>query len=135
MTRALITGSSGHVGSNLIRKLSRLDYQIRCIDFDGDHRAYEGYDVELITGDITKKESLYEIFEDVDVVFHTAALINLDRRYRAAIENVNIEGTRNVCEVSVEKGIKKLVHFSSVDAFYRFPIDEPLLEDLSLIHI
>ena len=84
MTRALITGSSGHVGSNLIRKLSRLDYQIRCIDFDGDHRAYEGYDVELITGDITKKESLYEIFDDVDVVFHTAALINLDRRYRTA---------------------------------------------------
>ena len=133
MKLALITGSSGHVGSNLIRKLSRLDYQIRCIDFDGDHRAYEGYDVELITGDITKKESLYKIFDDVDVVFHTAALINLDRRYRAAIENVNIEGTRNVCEVSVEKGIKKLVHFSSVDAFYRFPIDEPLLEDRKLI--
>ena len=133
MTSALITGSSGHVGSNLIRKLSELDYKIRCIDFDGDHRAYEGYDVELIKGDITNKESLYEIFDGIDVVFHTAALINLDRRYRAAIENVNIEGTRNVCEVALEKNIKKLVHFSSVDAFYRFPIDEPLLEDRKLI--
>ena len=39
MSLALITGSSGHVGSNLIRKLSQLDYKIRCIDFDGDHRA------------------------------------------------------------------------------------------------
>ena len=48
MTSALITGSSGHVGSNLIRKLSELDYKIRCIDFDGDHRAYEGYNVDLI---------------------------------------------------------------------------------------
>ena len=133
MSIALITGSSGHVGSNLIRKLSELDYKIRCIDFDGDHRAYEGYDVELIKGDITNKESLYEIFDGIDVVFHTAALINLDRRYRAAIENVNIEGTRNVCEVALEKNIKKLVHFSSVDAFYRFPIDEPLLEDRKLI--
>ena len=123
MTSALITGSSGHVGSNLIRKLSELDYKIRCIDFDRDHRAYEGYNVELIRGDITNKESLYEIFDEIDVVFHTAALINLDRRYRAAIENVNIEGTRNVCEVALEKNIKKLVHFSSVDAFYRFPID------------
>jgi len=130
---ALITGSSGHVGSNLVRKLSELDYKIRCIDFDGDHRAYEGYDVEIIKGDITEKDSLYEIFEGVDVVFHTAALINLDRRYREAIEFVNIEGTRNVCEVALEKGIEKLVHFSSVDAFYRFPIDEPLLEDRKLI--
>ena len=133
MKRALITGSSGHVGSNLVRKLSELDYKIRCIDFDGDHRAYEGYDVEIIKGDITDKDSLYEIFEGVDVVFHTAALINLDRRYREAIEFVNIEGTRNVCEVALEKGIEKLVHFSSVDAFYRFPIDEPLLEDRKLI--
>ena len=48
MKLALITGSSGHVGSNLIRKLSKLDYNIRCIDFDGDHRAYEGFDVEII---------------------------------------------------------------------------------------
>ena len=46
MKLALITGSSGHVGSNLIRKLSKLDYKIRCIDFDGDHSAYEGFDVE-----------------------------------------------------------------------------------------
>ena len=133
MKLALITGSSGHVGSNLIRKLSELDYKIRCIDFDADHRAYEGFDVEVIKGDITNKESLYPIFEGVDVVFHTAALINLDRRFREAIETVNIEGTRNVCEVALEKGINKLIHFSSVDAFYRFPIDEPLLEDRKLI--
>ena len=133
MKLALITGSSGHVGSNLIRKLSKLDYKIRCIDFDGDHRAYEGFDVEIIKGDITNKESLGPIFEGVDVVFHTAALINLDRRFRKAIETVNIEGTRNVCEVALDKGVSKLIHFSSVDAFYRFPIDEPLIEDRKLI--
>jgi nucleoside-diphosphate-sugar epimerase len=102
MTRALITGSSGHVGSNLIRKLHGQNYTIRCIDFDGDHRAYEGYDVEIMKGDITDKDSLYPIFEDVDVVFHTAALINLDRRFRKAIEMINIEGTRNVCDVALE---------------------------------
>ena len=133
MKRALITGSSGHVGSNLIRKLHGQNYTIRCIDFDGDHRAYEGYDIEIMKGDITDKDSLYPIFEDVDVVFHTAALINLDRRFRKAIEVVNIEGTRNVCDVALEQGVKKLIHFSSVDAFYRFPIDEPLLEDRKLI--
>ena len=133
MKRALITGSSGHVGSNLIRKLHEQNYTIRCIDFDGDYRAYDGYDVEIMKGDITDKDSLYPIFKDVDVVFHTAALINLDRRFRKAIEVVNIEGTRNVCDVALEQGVQKLIHFSSVDAFYRFPIDEPLLEDRKLI--
>ena len=133
MKRALITGSSGHVGSKLIRKLHEQNYTIRCIDFDGDHRAYEGFNVEIMKGDITDKDSLYPIFEDVDVVFHTAALINLDRRFRKAIEVVNIEGTRNVCDVALEQGVEKLIHFSSVDAFYRFPIYEPLLEDRKLI--
>ena len=133
MSIALITGSSGHVGSNLIRELSKQDYKIRCIDFDGDHRAYEGFDVELIKGDITNKESLHSVFKNVDIVFHTAALINLDRRYEKQIRQVNVEGTRNVCEAAVKAGVKKLIHFSSVDAFYRFPIEEPLLESRSLI--
>tara|TARA_B000000532_G_scaffold10989_1_gene8088 strand:+ start:1591 stop:2580 length:990 start_codon:yes stop_codon:yes gene_type:complete len=130
---ALITGSSGHVGSNLIRELSKQDYKIRCIDFDGDYRAYEGFNVEVIKGDITNKESLHSVFKNVDIVFHTAALINLDRRYEKQIRQVNVEGTRNVCEAAVKAEVKKLIHFSSVDAFYRFPIEEPLLESRSLI--
>ena len=133
MSIALITGSSGHVGSNLIRELSKQDYKIRCIDFDGDYRAYEGFDVEVIKGDITNKDSLRTVFKNVDIVFHTAALINLDRRYEKQIRRVNVEGTRNVCEAAVKAGVKKLIHFSSVDAFYRFPIEEPLLESRNLI--
>ena len=133
MSLALITGSSGHVGSNLIRELTKHNYKIRCIDFDGDHRAYEGFDVEIIKGDITERDSLVPIFKDVEIVFHTAALINLDRRYRDQIRLVNVFGTENVCQASLNAGVKKLIHFSSVDAFYRFPIEEPLLEDRKLI--
>ena len=133
MSLALITGSSGHVGSNLIRELTKQNYKIRCIDFDGDHRAYEGFDVEIIKGDITERDSLVPIFKDVEIVFHTAALINLDRRYRDQIRLVNVFGTENVCQASLNAGVKKLIHFSSVDAFYRFPIEEPLLENRKLI--
>ena len=133
MSLALITGSSGHVGSNLIRELTKQNYKIRCIDFDGDHRAYEGFDVEIIKGDITERDSLVPIFKGVEIVFHTAALINLDRRYRDQIRLVNVSGTENVCQASLNAGVKKLIHFSSVDAFYRFPIEEPLLENRKLI--
>ena len=45
MSIALITDGSGHVGSNLIKNLEA-NSKIKCIDFDGDHRAYEGYDNE-----------------------------------------------------------------------------------------
>ena len=89
----------------------------------------------MIKGDITNKDSLRSVFKNVDIVFHTAALINLDRRYEKQIRQVNVEGTRNVCEAAVKAGVKKLIHFSSVDAFYRFPIEEPLLESRVLLMI
>ena len=133
MSTALVTGSSGHVGSNFIRQLSKQGFTIRCIDFDGDYRAYEGFEVEVIKGDITNKESLEPVFKNVDIVFHTAALINLDRRYKKQIRLVNVDGTKNVCEAALQAGVKKLIYFSSVDAFYRFPVEEPLLESRKLI--
>jgi dihydroflavonol-4-reductase len=133
MTLALITGGSGHAGAALQRELLNQGYKVRCIDFDKDHRAYEGLEVDLIEGDVTKKDTLWKIFEGVDVVFHTAAFICLDRRYKDLIRNVNVVGTENVCDVALQSGIKKMIHFSSVDAFNRFPIDKPLLEDKELV--
>lgn len=133
MTLALITGGSGHVGANLSRKLLAKGHKVRCIDFDGDHRAFEGYDIELIKGDITDKDSLKKCFKNVDIVFHTAAAIILDRRYESFLRNVNVEGTKNVCQASIESDVKKLIHFSSIDAFNRFPIEEPLYETKELV--
>ena len=45
MSLALITGGSGHVGANLSRELIDQGYKVRCIDFDNDHRAFEGLQV------------------------------------------------------------------------------------------
>ena len=133
MTLALITGGSGHVGANLTRELLNQDINVRCIDFDKDHRAFEGLDVDLIPGSVTDKESLDPIFNNVDIVFHTAAVISLERRNKDLINTVNVEGTRNVCKAAMKHRVKRLIHFSSVDAFDRYPLDEPLLEDRPLI--
>jgi len=133
MTLALITGGSGHVGANLSRELINQGYKVRCIDFDRDYRAFENLDIELVKGDITDKDSLKPAFKDVEIVFHTAAFISLDKRYKNQIRKINVEGTKNVCEASVDANIKKLVHFSSIDAFQREPMDEPLYESRSLV--
>ena len=130
---ALITGGSGHVGANLVRELSSRGYQVRCIDFDNDHRAFEGFNVELVKGNITDISTLDNAFKDVEVVFHTAAVISLDRKDKDLIRSVNVGGTENVCEMSLRHGVKKLIHFSSVDAFVREPLEDPLYENRSLV--
>ncbi|GIR94692.1 MAG: hypothetical protein CM15mP96_3500 [Gammaproteobacteria bacterium] len=106
MTLALITGGSGHVGANLSRELIKQGYKVRCIDFDKDYRAFENLDIELIEADITDKDSLKPAFKDVEIVFHTAAFISLDRRYENLIRKINVEGTKNVCEASIESDVK-----------------------------
>ena len=134
MTLALITGSSGHAGATLIRELINQNYKVRCIDFDNDHRAFEGFDVQLVKGNITNISTLDTAFKDVEVVFHTAAVISLDRKDKDLIRSVNVGGTENVCEMSLRHGVKKLIHFSSVDAFVREPLEDPLYENRSLVH-
>ena len=133
MKTALITGGSGHVGANLVRELSARDYKVRCIDFDGDHRAFDGYNVELYKGSVTDIESLDSAFMGVDVVFHTAAIISLERKNKNLIRSVNVDGTKKVCDMALKHNVKKLIHFSSVDAFVREPLEDPLLEDRPLI--
>ena len=130
---ALITGGSGHVGANLVRELRSRGYQVRCIDFDNDHRAFEGFNVELVKGNITDISTLDNTFKDVEVVFHTAAVISLDRKDKDLIRSVNVGGTENICEMSLRHGVKKLIHFSSVDAFVREPLEDPLYENRSLV--
>ena len=130
---ALITGGSVHVGANLVRELISRGYQVRCRDFDNDHRAFEGFDVELVKGNITNISTLDTAFKDVEVVFHTAAVISLDRKDKDLIRSVNVSGTENVCEMSLKHGVKKLIHFSSVDAFVREPLEDPLYENRSLV--
>ena len=130
---ALITGGSGHVGANLVRELSSRGYEVRCIDFDNDHRAFEGFNVELVKGNITDISTLDIAFKDVEVVFHTAAVISLDRKDKDLIRSVNVDGTENVCEMSLRHDVKKLIHFSSVDAFVREPLEDPLYENRSLV--
>ena len=55
------------------------------------------------------------------------------RKDKDIIRSVNVVGTKNVCELSLKHNVKKLIHFSSVDAFVREPLDKALLEDRSLV--
>ena len=90
MVLALITGGSGHVGSNLTRELIKQGYNVRCIDFDKDHRAFEGLDVELMQGDITDRDSLNHIFNGVDIS-PTNILRNIldNKRYNIIKDHLN----------------------------------------------
>jgi nucleoside-diphosphate-sugar epimerase len=66
---------------------------------------------ELVPGDVTRPESLPAAVAGVDVVFHCAALLGGDE---AAMERVNVEGTRALLDAALAAGVRRFVHVSTL---------------------
>lgn len=133
--RALVTGGSGFIGSNVVRKLIDEGYEVRVID-----NLISGYienikqliatdQVEYVAGDIRDYVSVEKAMEGVDVVFHLAASVGRQR----SLDNpqtdseINLIGTVNVLEAMRKKGAGKIVYSSSAAMFgeLKYPtIDE-----------
>jgi dihydroflavonol-4-reductase len=116
MMKIAVTGASGHIGSCLVRELLKNGALVKVLvhDFENDLAQL---DVEMIRGNLLEVESLKKLCKDVDVVFHLAAKIALDNRHSEQVYSVNVTGTKNIVEASQSSGVKKFIHFSSIDAF------------------
>jgi dihydroflavonol-4-reductase len=93
-----------------------------------DTRALEGVDAEWIHADLSDPHSLERAFRDVEIVYHLAASISLDRRHTETLRRTNVDGTGNVIRACRGCSVRRLVHFSSIEALAdlnpRKPTDE-----------
>jgi UDP-glucose 4-epimerase len=133
--RILITGGAGFIGSYLCEKYTKQGHIVLCLDnfLSGNLlnvRHLLGYrNFKLIEGDIRNYDLLEKIIHDVEVVFHLAAQIHVDRSYvepRLTYE-INVMGTQNVLEVARIYDVKKVIHTSTSEVYgsaQYVPIDE-----------
>ena len=119
---AAITGASGHVGAALSRALLAAGETVRLLVHE-DTRALVGLPAERVQADLADPQSLKRAFQGAEIVFHLAASISLDRRYTDTMRRVNVEGTGNVIRACRDCSVRRLIHFSSIEA----------LEDLKLL--
>lgn len=114
----IITGAAGHLGSTILRDLKDTDVQIRALILPNEKPLVTSSNISYYKGDVTDKESLRPLFLDIDptntYVIHMAAIISIDRKITPLIYNVNVGGTKNMVDLSVEYHIKKFIHVSSV---------------------
>ena len=117
MTRALITGGTGFVGSNIALRLAERHWDVRILQRPGSSRdLLEGGPFEFVTGDVLEPETLPAALRGVDVVFHAAGVVDYWRQGTERMYQVNVEGTRNVMEAALQTGIGRVVHTSSTAA-------------------
>jgi len=130
--KVAVTGASGHIGNCLIGELKKQGAGIRVLvhNFRSD---LDEMDVEIIQGNLLKPESLVNLCDGVDVVFHLAAQIAIDNRTSAEVYETNVTGTKNMIKAAIHGGVEKFIHFSSIHAFQSEPADQMLDESRTLV--
>jgi nucleoside-diphosphate-sugar epimerase len=126
-----VTGPTGDIGRSLLRSLERSDRVGRLLAMARspfDPAAHGLTRTEYRQGDVLDRGAIDELVAGADVVVHLAFLIVGGL---SETERINLEGSRNVFEATVEAGAARLVYASSVAA-YGFHGDNPplLTEDV-----
>lgn len=126
--KALVTGGTGFLGINLIKQLIELEWQVTVL-----HRAssnlkdLQSFDIEFLEADLLNKSQLLEVIpEGIDAVFHLAGDTNMWRKNNGRQYKSNVEASRNLAEVALEKNVGRFIHTSSISAygFHSGTIDE-----------
>lgn len=118
----LVTGGCGSIGSELVKQLLSLRAsKVRIFDHDENalfHMQHEldSYEsARFLLGDIRDKNRLRLAMEDVDIVFHAAALKHVPSCEYNPFEAVktNVLGTQNVIETAMEKDVDRVITIST----------------------
>ena len=122
----LVTGASGFLGSELVKQLIANGESVRIIvrpSSDISDLASIKDKIEIMEGDILDVPSLEIAMDGIEKIYHSAAVIGYDDSFYDSMYKCNIEGTANVVNVALTKGIKKLLHVSSIAAIGGKPND------------
>ncbi len=123
MTRVLVTGGAGFIGSNLVAALLERGDDVRVLDnFSTGSRANLaalGRDVEVVEGDLRSYERVHTAVRGREVVFHQGALGSVPRSVQDPLTStaVNVEGTLNVLLAARDEGIRRVVAASSSSVY------------------
>ncbi|MDO8683380.1 MAG: NAD-dependent epimerase/dehydratase family protein [Armatimonadota bacterium] len=118
--KVLVTGGAGFIGRHLISVLLKEGHSVRCLTHSNSAIDLQAQGVEIVKGDITDPDSIRNIADSIDVVYHLASSghvgANTDAAYKE-FRHVNVIGLRNLIDEVVERSrISRLVHFSSTAA-------------------
>jgi UDP-glucose 4-epimerase len=123
MSRYLITGIAGFIGSNLAHALVELGHEVRGVD-NLSHGRLENLAgindrVDFRQADITNTEEIRSACEGVDYVLHQAALGSVPRSLAdpVASNHANVVGTLKVLQAAREAGVKRVIYASSSSVY------------------
>lgn len=139
----LITGGTGMLGAHLVmdlilrgetvRVLKRRNSNLSIVKkiFSFYHPDAEDIysKIEWFDSDILDIDGITSAIEGIDKVYHCAAMVSFDPRDKYTMIENNIKGTANIVNASLDSGVKKLCHVSSISALGQTGNNNPIDEE------
>ena len=134
--KVLVTGAGGFLGSHLTEKLIDSGYNVRALmHYDSNNnwgwleKSKYKKEIEFVFGDIRDFDSVFSAMQNIDEVFHLAALIGIPYSYMSPLAYIktNIEGTYNVIQSAKLLNTKNIIITSTSETYgsaQYIPIDE-----------
>ena len=125
MTKSLVTGGAGFIGSHVVDYLVDQGHDVVAVD---NHSAnndefYENDQVVYSSADVTDYAAMRRVIKGVDYVFHLAAESRLQPAIKNPIEAVtkNCVGTTVMLQAAREEGVKRFVYSSTSSGYGNNP--------------
>jgi NAD dependent epimerase/dehydratase len=135
MNKVLVTGADGFIGSHLVETLLEKGLKVKALCYYNSFNFWGWLDdmyhpnLEIVSGDVRDYNFCLKITEDVDTIFHLAALIAIPYSYVApdSYIDTNVKGTSNICLAAIKNKVLKVIHTSTSEVYgtaLYVPIDE-----------
>lgn len=138
MSKVLITGAAGFIGSQLTYRLWKEGDEVTLVDNfsygSADNLIFDEHDFrgEIYQKDIRDQDFMESLFEEhtFDVVYHIAGITPLPDCQNMPVEavDVNVRGTVILLDLVRQHGVKKMI-FASTSAVYENNMDFPSVEE------
>lgn len=138
MTKVLVTGADGFIGSHLVEKILEEGHDVRAFTYYNSFNTWGWLDtlskdklkdIDIFTGDIRDSNGVRKAMENIDEVYHLAALIAIPFSYHSpdTYVDTNIKGTLNVLQAARDLDTSRIILTSTSEVYgtaQYVPIDE-----------
>ncbi|MDX9991991.1 MAG: NAD-dependent epimerase/dehydratase family protein [Anaerolineales bacterium] len=131
MTKYLVTGGSGFIGSTLVRALLEQGDFVRILDnfSTGKRENVAGLKVEIVEGDLRDSLALEQAVAGIDIIFHEAAFVSVPQSMDDPLTcfDINQRGTESLLEAARKAHVKRVVLASSAAVYgdlEQMPLEE-----------
>jgi len=120
---ALVTGGAGFIGSHIAAALATNGARVRIIDdLSTGHRENVeeiGGDIDLIQASLNERDLLHRALEDVELVFHEAAIPSVPRSVSDPLEThvACVDATLSLLLAARERGVRRIIYAASSSAY------------------